>query len=352
MVIHLSNGEVLRYHRDFDLWMRELERVFPGYDHRKFWGLVRKIDGWGWLALENLFHVRNARLAPFMLVSTELMLKNYGLDFREYRELIDGILLISAQSTSDNIPFFVGCMALAYPSQSFAVEGGMKGLMTFFEDEMLKRGIELRKNEEVRELPKGFKQTILNIPLWNVARVLGDQEPKLKGGWGAFTVYLGVKGEFKELYQQIHLSDPDVPNYFVSFSSPGDLGRAPEGWQAVTMSTHVFASDWLGLDKATYTAKKKKFERVILQDFLKRFGISETKFITSGTPKTFQDYTGRESGFVGGLPFLYGKNPFRLPFGGTSQSSVWMVGDTVFPGQGIVGVVAGAFLLEKRMRWK
>ena len=287
-----------------------------------------------------------------MLISTELMLRNFGLDFPEYRELIDGILLISAQSTAENIPFFVGCMALAYPSQSFAIEGGMKGLMTFFEAQMIDRGIELRKNEEVRKLPTGYAQTILNLPLWNVARMLDGPEPSLKGAWGAFTVYLGVRGEVRELYQQIHLGDADVTNYFVSFSAVGDLSRAPEGWQAVTISTHVFAADWFGLDRASYLAKKKRFERIIVQDFLGRFKIQETKYLTSGTPKTFQDYTGRESGFVGGLPFLYGRNPLRLPFGGTTQRSVWMVGDTVFPGQGIVGVIAGAFLLEKRMRWK
>jgi hypothetical protein len=79
------------------------------------------------------------------------------------------------------------------------------------------------------------------------------------GSWGAFTLYFGAKGHIKELYQQVHLNHPEVKNYFVSFSIPNDLTRAPEGYQAVTISTHVYAEE---------SVDKKNLQEIILKDFM------------------------------------------------------------------------------------
>lgn len=162
-------------------------------------------------------------------------------------------------------------------------------------------------------------------------------------------MYLGFKAQCHELYQQIHLNHPKVKNYFVSFSIPEDLSRAPEGWQSVTISTHVDVREWIDVDSKIYQANKLELMNLILKDFLNRFGISETKFVTAGTPKTFERYTGRKFGYVGGLPFLYGMNPWKIQGHGTDLKEVYRVGDTTFPGQGLVGVVAGALALDQTL---
>jgi phytoene dehydrogenase-like protein len=89
--------------------------------------------------------------------------------------------------------------------------------------------------------------------------------------------------------------------------------------------------------------------KIIMDDFLKRFQVDEIKFFTTGTPKTFERYTGRKNGFVGGLPFLYGTNPQSLLSPVTKFKDIYRVGDTVFPGQGLCGVVAGALQLHYRL---
>lgn len=382
IVFHLSSGKVIRYHHDFEAWMRELEAHFPRLSHRKFWTKVRSLNKRGWRLLKDmksfpfasvddlvdlLKHPGHLTLLPHLFVSMEIILKQHGLYEKEYLELIDGILIISAQTTSEKTPFLVGAMGLSYPGETYIPIGGMKGLMDFFEEELSSRGVEIKKRTQVTSFRDKevtlfdgsvlkADQLILNLPIWNLAALsegklhkrLQREAQRNPGYWGSFVLYLGTKSEIKDAYHQVHLNHPKVKNYFVSFSLPEDLSRAPEGYQTVTISTHEVAKSWMVLSHAEYEKRKKELEEIILSDFLGRFSISEIKFPMSGTPQTFQDYTGRNSGFVGGLPFFYGKNPLSL-LGATLTPSTFRVGDTIFPGQGLCGVVAGALQLHKKL---
>lgn len=323
IVFHLSDGKIIRYHCDFSLWMDELNRHFPHLDHKPFWEKVFHINQEGWKVLRNIWHPRNVKLAPYLFVSTDLMLRRFNLEDPSYLELLNGILLISAQAHATKVPFLVGAMALAYPASCFAPVGGMKGLMDFFEQEMKKRSVDLQLKSRVQKIPANFDKVFSNVPVYK-----NDE-----GTWGALTLYFGVKSEIHELYHQVHVNGI---NYFVSFSIPGDKSRAPEGFQAVTISTHVDAS---------YV--RDNLIDQIMSDFLKRFPVSDVKHFTTGTPKTFERYTGRTSGFVGGIPLLLGQLPkLDTIFPGRN---VFRVGDTVFPGQGLCGVVAGALLLHRHI---
>ena len=189
---------------------------------------------------------------------------------------------------------------------------------------------------------------IMNLPVWNMAKMSeGNIKEKLikesqthPGHWGAFTVYFAGQFKINELYHQVHLNLPEVKNYFVSFSIPEDESRAPIGYQSVSISTHV---------EARNDIDKESLCKIILSDFLKRFPTNDIKFLTTGSPKTFERYTGRTSGFVGGIPFLYGKNPLSLMGPFLNEENLFRVGDTVFPGQGLCGVVAGALQLHHRL---
>ncbi len=373
IVFHLSSGKTISYHRDFEKWMVELHHHFPGMNHRPFWEKVRSINKKSWALLGHipifpfrslsdvvkvLKHPSYACLLPHLLLSTSHALKFYGLDSPEMRELIDGILLISAQAPSENIPFLVGAMALSYPAETYAPIGGMKGLMEFFETELKKRNVQIKKRTEVSRLESRkvilkngeeikADRIIANLPIWNLAHLtagalhedFGREAALHPGAWGALTIYCGVQKSISSCYHQVHLNHPLVKNYFVSFSVPGDRRRAPEGFQSVTISTHVFAEDLI---------PRQDMVAVIMDDFCRRFGIEQVKHLTSGVPKTFERYTGRWQGFVGGLPFLYGKNPFSLLSPLTKETDFFRVGDTVFPGQGLCAVVAGALMLHRR----
>lgn len=376
MVITLSSGKVIRYHQNFEAWIKELESHFPNRGHEKFWKKIKSINKLAWELLENLnfplsslsdllLHPKYLKLAPSLLISTEMALKYYDLDFPEYRELVDGILIISAQSKAPDVPFLVGAMGLSYPSETFVPVGGMKGLMDFFEVEMKKRKIEILFDKRVVsfEGPRvslhdgrtlSGQRTIFNLPIWNLSDLSpGDfkqKSDKRPGHWGAFVVYVAIPFATRDSYHQVHLNHPLIENYFASFSLKNDLTRAPVGWQVVTISTHVRALEWWGLSASDYKKKKEVMTKIIMDDFTKRFHVTDSKLLSSGTPRTFENFTGRSFGFVGGLPFLYGKNPLKLLGPKTSLKGIYHVGDTTFPGQGLVGVVAGAFNLDRALK--
>lgn len=375
IVFHLSSGKVISYYRDFEKWMHELETHFPGLPHRPFWHLIRKINSKSWSLLKDvrtfpfrslsdlkdvIRHPEYVTLVPHLLISTDAALKHFELDTWEYQELVNGILIISAQAEARHIPFLVGAMALSYPSETYAPIGGMKGLMDFFQSELEAKNVKIRIKSRVTNispnevtLSSGEKliadRIISNLPVWNMAQIsegplghsLKKEAHKRPGSWGAFTMYFGVKEFSADCYHQVHLNHPLVKNYFVSCSVPNDLKRAPSGYQSVSVSTHVYAESDINRDHLA---------DIIIADFKKRFGAEDIKFLTTGTPKTFERYTGRQNGFVGGLPFLYGKNPLSLLSPLTKDTSVFRVGDTVFPGQGLCGVVAGALQLHHRLK--
>lgn len=374
ITFHLSNKKVIRYWRDFERWMDELHQHFPGLIHRPFWEKVRLTNERGWKLLDvmdsfppvghkdYLKLLKNPgafKLLPSLFVSTEQILKSHGLDHPDYLELVNGILLISAQAHAEHIPFLIGAMALSYPAETYAPEGGMKGLMDFFEEELHERGVDLRKRTRVASFRSGEvilssgerisgERLIVNLPVWNLARMSEGElresfvreGKKNPGSWGAFVLYFGIEGKFSELYQQVHLNHPLLKNYFVSFSHPDDRKRAPEGFQAVTISTHVYADE---------VTDKSLLQEIIMSDFQIRFPSQSIKHLTSGSPKTFERYTGRLNGYVGGVPFILGKNPLSLLAPVTSSAEIFRVGDTVFPGQGLCGVVAGALQLHQRL---
>ncbi|MEP7294515.1 MAG: hypothetical protein ABI835_22185, partial [Chloroflexota bacterium] len=58
-----------------------------------------------------------------------------------------------------------------------------------------------------------------------------------------------------------------------------------------------------------------------------------------GTPVTYQFYTGRSLGMVGGFPQT---SLFRARSPLTGITNVRLVGDSVFPGQSTAGVTLGA----------
>jgi len=100
--------------------------------------------------------------------------------------------------------------------------------------------------------------------------------------------------------------------------------------------------DWWELSQDEYQVKKKARMEMIWQDVLKRFPqIKEVKFLTAGTPKTFFHYTRRSQGRVGGRPHKK-SHPFWLWPSHFKNPNLSQVGDTVFPGQGLVAVVTSA----------
>src|SRR5581483_11904689 len=159
-------------------------------------------------------------------------------------------------------------------------------------------------------------------------------------GWGAFVAHVGLDASVVPrdfpLHHQVVVREPlaEGNSVFLSLSPAWDERRAPPGKRALTLSTHTRLEPWLGLaarDRTAYERRATEYaERLLGAAERVLPGLREAaERVLPGTPLTFQRYTQRSDGWVGGFPqtsLLRGQAP-RLGRG------LWLVGDSIFPGQ-------------------
>ena len=114
--------------------------------------------------------------------------------------------------------------------------------------------------------------------------------------------------------------------------------------RAATISTHTNIKTWLALannNKEKYQQRKELYyERVLESADLAIPGIRKAiRFNMTATPKTFEFFTLRPDGMAGGFPQT---SLFDVLSPKTGLKNVWMVGDSIFPGQSTAGVTLGA----------
>jgi len=171
--------------------------------------------------------------------------------------------------------------------------------------------------------------------------------------WGAFMAYVGLDADAVPPGLPDHhqvIVDGDRPlgegnSVFLSLSDAADGGRAPSGMRAMTLSTHTDVTTWWALrqgpDESAYLARRETYaERLIAAAERAMPGLrGAIRRQLPGTPVTFQFYTGRPLGMVGGFPQT---SLFAARGPQTGLGNVWLVGDSVFPGQSTAGVTLGA----------
>jgi phytoene dehydrogenase-like protein len=113
----------------------------------------------------------------------------------------------------------------------------------------------------------------------------------------------------------------------------------------VTMSTHTAVEPWWALrqggDEAAYLERREAYAGRLLDAAERAIpGLrAAATLVLPGTPVTFQYYTGRPLGMVGGFAQT---SLFNVRGPGTGIDNLWLVGDSIFPGQSTAGVTLGA----------
>ena len=289
------------------------------------------------------------------------------------RLFVDAQLLISSQTTSTYANALYGASALDLPRRGVVHLGGGMGSIaqTLVEAVRQNGGQVLYRQEATRivyeagqpvvvETSKGgsfpAQIVIANLPPWNISPLMGDMAPpRLKNlskqpsdGWGAFMVYIGLDGsavpaEFP-LHHQVISNRPlgEGNTVFLSLSPAWDSNRAPKGQRAMTLSTHSALAPWWELfekDRSAYERRKNEYtQRLISTAEVVLPGLRDAATrILPGTPVTFQHFTRRVAGWVGGFPQT---NLFRS-WRPRLAAGTWMVGDSIFPGQSTAAVALG-----------
>jgi C-3',4' desaturase CrtD len=295
------------------------------------------------------------------------------------RLFIDAQLLISAQTISNNANALYGAAALDLPRRGVVhLQGGMGTISRMLAEAVGKSGgrvlyrqeasrIVMERGQPVAvETKKGasFPADIVvaNLPEWNIAPLLGEAAPrrlrnlpsKPAQGWGAFMLYLGVEEsaipEGLALHHQVVKGRPlaEGNSVFLSLTPSWDQGRAPKGHRAITLSTHTDLNQWWRFyehDRPAYEALKAEYtERLLSAAERVLPEVRAAAALTlPGTPVTFQRFTHRAGGWVGGFPqtgLLTAKGP-RLGKG------LWMVGDSIFPGQSTAATALGGLRVAR-----
>ena len=325
---------------------------------------------------------KNAPLARLAFSTVRDWLDQYNLATNPaFLRLIDGMLLISAQTTSSQANALYSAAALDLPRQGVVhVENGIGGLAHVLVEAIRRFGGEVRYKHIVtridveqgravgvriqhgRRVGKSLDCdfVIANVTPWSLDALLGEDSPgrlrrevrRRAPGWGAFVLYLGVDaGKLPANLSGQHqiITSMDGPlgegrSIFVSMSPEWDASRAPEGHRAVTVTTHTAIHPWWELAEHApdaYAERKARYtERLLdgIESAIPGFR-SSLALVMPGTPVTYQAWTHRHRGMVGGFPQT---SLFKVRGPRTGLPNVRLVGDSIFPGQSTAGVTVGA----------
>ncbi len=169
---------------------------------------------------------------------------------------------------------------------------------------------------------------------------------------GAIVFYGALARQFISFTCPAHfqLCDETLGSLFISISAEGD-GRAPIGDATIIASAFTDTDYWLGLTSVIYQERKTLYMNRMVNALNSWLGISTPEWLHKelATPSSFQRWTGRPFGGVGGLgqhPSQFG--PFGLP-SRTPLEGLWLCGDSIYPGEGTAGVSQSAEMVCRQI---
>jgi phytoene dehydrogenase-like protein len=190
-------------------------------------------------------------------------------------------------------------------------------------------------------------ETALGEPLRGKERSLAA---RVDDAWGAVMLYAVARTPSTADDRAHHLElvrDPSRPfvegnHVFVSISSAAETDRAPLGRRTLTMSTHVALSE-LRSSPATVGARVQSIQSA-MKGTLSALAPEWAEGIESvlpASPRTFAKFVGRPGGAVGGVPRRAGLDNYASLGPHTVSDRLWLVGDSVFPGQSALATAIG-----------
>lgn len=393
MLIFKDKHKIKRY-SELEKWTKEAIEHFGEAGQRSFWQEIYKLNEAGWrlsssnprmppvsfydlLTLIKPSNIKSIMHANGLFSPLRSLIKKHGLDANEsFKDFIDEQLFITVQNDLEQAPYLPAAMGLAYPSETYYPYGGMSQPAEMILAKFKEFSGDISFRSKVTKLDydgscykvtteKGeehlAKNIISNIPIWNMAKISSGSIKKyfdsyasrFDFAWGAYTLYFAVEApenfDLESLYYQVFFEQDNssLPgkSFFVSFSASDDRARAPAGWRTVTISLHTDVQFWSQLSAEEYSEAKLKLQKLVLDQFDRSFpelSRGEKQFVLPGTPNTFEFFTNRDFGKVGGVPHSRANNLLALAPNQTPFKGLYMVGDTVFPGQGTPSVVLAA----------
>jgi phytoene dehydrogenase-like protein len=361
-----------------------------GPNVRRFFALQRQVADVLWAVLDDpellppftpralLAHA--ARLASYLplagLVGRPLLdvLEDHGLGhFTPLRTWANALCQITVQCgvAEAEAPFALATLDYAWRGTGHVV-GGIGRLADGMVTALRAAGGEVRFGERVKGLERtgdGWRVTttrgsstapvvVANALPADVDAMLGRSTPSLstlqdavRTGWGAAMLYAVADAPPDAPTSAHHLelvADAAAPlregnHLFVSISAADEHHRAPPGQRTLTMSTHVFPQALEGQPPERQAAYVSRVQAAMQQTLsaLAPEWAGRLRHVLPGSPRTFQRFTRRTGGYVGGIPRRAGLHHYFQLSPVQPADRLWLVGDSVFPGQSILAAALG-----------
>jgi C-3',4' desaturase CrtD len=323
------------------------------------------------LRLAATLRPESLRALPFIPRTVAGVMHGHGADRdRAFARFVDAQLLDATGCEADTCAAVNGAIALdLYHRGCFALPGGPAEIARDLGRSVRRDGVAVRFKSPVVALRPGqdgvwrvrtahgeqlrARAVVANVPAWDLPGLLGCDAParlrravRLRDhAWGAFVLHAAVGPAVLPASPHAHFQVLPEPGdslaeggmCFITVLPPSGRPGAP---RAVSVSTHTSARTWWRLNAVDYRERKELLtERLVaaceraLPGF--RAGL---RFRQAATPRTFAHYTQRGRGLVGGVR----QDRRHALFGALSHRSglpgLYLCGDTVFPGQGTIGV--------------
>jgi phytoene dehydrogenase-like protein len=392
MVVH-QNGQQIRRYESIENWISEAERVFGGSGQRAFWTYCYQIAQkvWqislqqknfppktmgDWLALARNFRWSQLAAIPPAFETMEALLKRYGLaDNTAFRAFVDAQLLITAQNTANQVNVLFGATALCYTNfPNWYLKGGMRQLVDRLLAYITQQGGEIHFREKVTHIAKKnglyqltsnkgtylCKKLVSSIPLNNLADVWenGHIQAQLTSKLlpakqlnSAFQMGIGFvpHREYSSIHHQLLLPHP-LPgigsnSIFVSLHPVNDQSRAPAGEMVASVSTHWPLRDGKRQINSDLLVAAC-LDALEANDLLYRDSI---RYLHHSGPHSWEKWTGRKYGFVGGYPQFAHIKPWEMAAAPIDGGHVMGCGDSFYPGQGIPATVLSGIIAAERL---
>lgn len=320
--------------------------------------------------------VRYAQLAPLLGKSLHQVLAQYGLSgFPPLRVYLDALCQITVQrpSTQAEAAFALAAMDYYYRGTTH-VRGGVGVVAEALAQGAEQCGAQLRRSTRVKQLQQGedslwiaqtrrgpvrARAVVANLLPEALGQMLHPSlaapalrplKDRVEASWGAAMLYRVVEPPEDATSHAHHLqlvADSSAPfaegnHVFVSISGANEIDRAPAGARVLTLSTHVpipqdgpphantqaFLDDVHERMRRTVAARAPEWQAGV-------------RYERTASPRTFARFVGRPQGRVGGPPRDTGLCNYRNLGPVQPLPRLWLVGDSVFPGQSALAAAVG-----------
>ena len=382
-------------------WIWKIFYRFPDFPVRSVAGLVEILKLAPLVGLEGAFRLTRRLGASVADVAVE-----YGvLPGTPEWQIVAALLLDTSQNTPAATPYFVGAMGLSILRRGISrLPNGMRDLFEPWFQGIRASGVRTQTGALVTKIRTGSRggfevdcnvrgtavtffarnvicalpiSSILNLVApndlltqtkeWSVWNAATDREYE----WQALALHGIVEGDSppdfrgKPWYLQIFARQGEELEHALYVSMAGDSvdARSGRSFRAFTASLHVdSAADarwrrFAGGPDTERTAWKEQLLANLVRRIEQGTGLT-VSFSELATPETFARYTSRPDGRVGGFAASFNNFLFRsLPrvVAASSRSALYVAGDSVFPGQGVIaasmsGVIAWSMMTERNPR--